>query len=347
MKGESINLSNIEKKVKEDFEKVKEKLNEIDYEELKRKGKTGANEIANGLEKSIRLILSVAGKIIGGLIVFIAGIGLFSTFSALLGISIVDGFELSAMHMVDTSGFIFDIPIWAQSLLFIVLSCIPLWLFLLVGLKLLNPKGFKISKTNLIGSLIIWGIAIVVIVILSIGISGKHNMSYEKTGVNDIAIQGDTLQLQMDFPVNYVESVAFSKEFELRQNEKGDDILFGRNIEIQLRKNKDSLPMLRIHKKGFSRSWENAKSIVEQLNYNWKSTENEIIFDSHFENESRYMEDEMKVKVDVYIPENFVFSLEEDLMQFLNKKQKFQIKSTDGKYLGFQGNSIKCLNCEE
>ncbi len=346
MKGESINLSNIEKKVKEDFEKVKEKLNEIDYEELKRKGKSGAHEIANGLEKSLQLILSVLRKLIGGLIVFVAGVGLFTSFSALLGISIVDGFNLDVINSIDTSGFIFDIPIWAQSILFIALSCIPLWLLLLLGLKLLNPKGFKISKANAISSLVIWGISVVILIFLSIGSTTKHNISYETAGVQKIEVESDTLQLKMDFPIEYVESIAFSNQFEIKQDDNADDFLLGRNIKIQLRKSKDNSVLIRTHKKGFSRSWENAKSVTKNLKYNWKNTDSAIIFDSHFENELKFKDDDMKVKVDLYLPEEKVFSLDPDVITFLSKKQKTQLQPLEGKFFNYQGNSIKCLNCE-
>lgn len=348
MKGESINLSNIEKKVKEDFEKVKEKLNEIDYEELKRKGKSGAHEIANGIEKSLQLILSILRKLIGGLIVFVAGVGLFTSFSALLGISIVDGFNLDAINSIDTSGFIFDIPIWAQSILFLLLSCIPLWLLLLLGLKLLNPKGFKISKANAISSLVIWGVAIIILIILGIASTGSSGISYEKTEVYSIPTKTDTLSVKMDFPIYYVESIAYTDALVLKENNQGENFILGRNIGIQFRNSKDSILKLRIRKKGFNNSWESAKSVVKDLDYQWKATENQLILNSHFENQPKFIDDQMKVNIDVYIPDHIVFKVDEDVLQFLsNSLSNSRLKHTRNNYFRIKGNTIKCLNCEE
>ena len=351
MKGESINLSNIEKKVKEDFEKVKDKLNEIDYEELKRKGKSGAHEIATGFQKTFHFIIRILRKIIGGFIVFFAGIGLFTAFSTLLGISILDGFNLEAIHSLDTSGFIFDIPIWAQSILFLLLSCIPLWLLLLLGLKLLNPIGFKVSKSNLIGSLIIWGIAIVVLIVLTIASSNQNTgvfNSYSRAStMNDLNVKEDTLTLKMNYPLSYVDAPSYSKKLELKHDENGELFTFGRNIQIEFIENKGENPMLRVNKKSYNHTWDMAKSAVESLKYNWAVTPNEIIFDSHLENKSEYISSDMRVKLDVFMPENFVLSFDEDVVQFLDEKHKRQLKTTQDKYFRIKGNSIKCLNCEE
>src|SRR5690606_39988520 len=74
MKGEPINISNIEKKVKEEFDNLSQKVNNINYKNFEKKVEKGANNLGNFIENFFTTLFKALGKIIG-LFIIIGAIG--------------------------------------------------------------------------------------------------------------------------------------------------------------------------------------------------------------------------------------------------------------------------------
>ena len=87
MKGEPINLSNIEKKIKEGYENVSEKLKDVDVEKHSKKAQSAISSFFDGLEKVLRTLGKVVVKFIGIIIVLASGLGIVSLLVATLSIS--------------------------------------------------------------------------------------------------------------------------------------------------------------------------------------------------------------------------------------------------------------------
>nr|WP_305069602.1 hypothetical protein [Flavobacterium covae] len=74
MKGEPITISNIEKKVKEEFESVSEKFQRANYTQMGENVKSGAQRVGSTLGDIIVNIMKVFSKFIGAMMVFTGGI---------------------------------------------------------------------------------------------------------------------------------------------------------------------------------------------------------------------------------------------------------------------------------
>ena len=73
MTGEPVNISNIEKKVREEFESVSDKIKNADYDKYGNQIKTGASKIGNSLGDFIMTVFKVFAKFLG-VILIITGI---------------------------------------------------------------------------------------------------------------------------------------------------------------------------------------------------------------------------------------------------------------------------------
>jgi len=76
MKGEPINIANIEKKIREEFEGVSSKIKDIDYEEVKTSLKKKSMTFFGFLERVLSLIPRLIVKIIGVILVIISTCGI-------------------------------------------------------------------------------------------------------------------------------------------------------------------------------------------------------------------------------------------------------------------------------
>ena len=72
MRGEPVTISNIEKKVREEFDNVSDKIKSVNYDELGNKVKHGAESVGNRLGDVFASIFGAFAKVIGAIIVVIS-----------------------------------------------------------------------------------------------------------------------------------------------------------------------------------------------------------------------------------------------------------------------------------
>ena len=140
MTGEPVTISNIEKKVREEFDNVSNKIKNTDYTQVK----TGAERVASGLGDVLVRIFGVFAKVIGALILMFSGFAIAGLFIALLTLGSTSFIDTPWVQYANSVNYT-DIPLWMFGLLTFFTIGIPLFFFLLLGLKLLvnNLKPFS------------------------------------------------------------------------------------------------------------------------------------------------------------------------------------------------------------
>ena len=164
MKGEPINISNIEKKIKEELNNVSNTIKSTNFKKAAEKIKKKSNIFFNFLENLIFLAFNFIRKFIGILFIFAANISLFAIFIGFttIAISPILPLHMKAEFFIDF--FQIQTPIWILSLFCFLITSVPLLLLLLLGLKLLNPKGFSISKILVIILISFWILALIILI---------------------------------------------------------------------------------------------------------------------------------------------------------------------------------------
>lgn len=118
MKGKPINVSNIEKKIKEEFDEMSSKIKDIDYEEAGNSLKKKSRNFFQFLEGLLRAIPGVILKLLGILFLIISTSIIVSIFVASI-VLLVFGIVLWPFHLFDF-GLIPNI-IWSISIFLFVL----------------------------------------------------------------------------------------------------------------------------------------------------------------------------------------------------------------------------------
>ncbi|MBT8183513.1 MAG: PspC domain-containing protein, partial [Eudoraea sp.] len=169
MRGEKVNISNIERKVKEGIEDVADTIKNADYSKVKSSGKTFFDTLGD----VIMFLFKVVGKFIGILLIIIGAATLIGLFIGLFTVGILDIVHLPGVDFYDMVNST-DAPVWLVSLLAFFAVGIPFFFLLYLGLKILvnNLKSIgNIAKFSLLG---LWLLSIIGITVLGIKQASAH-----------------------------------------------------------------------------------------------------------------------------------------------------------------------------
>jgi len=178
MQGEAANLSNIEKKIKEGFENVTEKVKNADYDGFKNDVNKSSNSIIKGIGDFISLIFSTTGKIIstlfnvlgkfmGVLFILVGSLTLLGLFFGLFTVGILDISMLPGVQffpLINAS----ELPIWVLSLLVFFAIGIPFYSLLYVGLTVITTNLKKMGNISKISLLGIWLLSLGTLIFLEL-----------------------------------------------------------------------------------------------------------------------------------------------------------------------------------
>src|SRR5690606_19945747 len=94
MRGEPVNISNIERKVKEGFDDVASKVKSVDYEKVGDRVKSSSKTFFDTLGDIILLFFKVIGKFIGIILIISAASTLIALFFGMFTIGVFDAVDL-------------------------------------------------------------------------------------------------------------------------------------------------------------------------------------------------------------------------------------------------------------
>jgi phage shock protein PspC (stress-responsive transcriptional regulator) len=348
MTGEPVTISNIEKKVREEFESVSNKFKNADYNKIGNEAKAGATKVADGIGEIFMNVFKVFAKILGTIIL------VFSSF-ALLGICFISIFMIFSSSMPDnyilnhiSTPIGLETPIWAQGVLFLLAFGIPMFFFLMLGLKLLvtNLKSIgNIAKYSLLG---IWIIAAVISI--SLGINEATQIAYDGKDVKKETINitpADTLYIKFKNNDFYSKSSNDHTDFKLTQDEKNNEIIYSNNVTIEIMKTEEVLPYIQIERLAVGKSANEARNRAEKIKYGYKIEGNKIILDNYLLTAVNYKFRGQKVELFLYLPKGTLFKADQNVQNYERTSNDFfnlHFSSSDYIYK-VEDSQVKCLNC--
>ena len=164
MTGEPVNISNIERKVKEGFDEVADKVRSVDYDKVGDQVKQTGKSFFDTLGDIILFLFKIFGKFIGILLIIIGASTLIGLFIALFSVGIIDAIHIPGLDLIGMINYT-DTPVWIVSLLTFFAVGIPFFFLLYLGLKILvtNLKSIgNIAKFSLLG---LWLISIITLAV--------------------------------------------------------------------------------------------------------------------------------------------------------------------------------------
>jgi phage shock protein PspC (stress-responsive transcriptional regulator) len=350
MTGEPINISNIEKKVREEFDSVSSKFKNVDYDKMGNQIKYGAERAGSRLSDTLISIFGAFAKVLGVLI------AIFSSF-ALLGICIASVILMFSSTLPENTVFNYidtpiglETPLWIQGLLFLFVFGIPLFFLLLLGLKLVFTNLKSIGSVVKYGLLALWIIAIGIAI--TIGIKEATQFAYSGKSVqkNELNLKAnDTLQVKFVYNDFYSKSVTDRNDFRIMQDSAGNEVIHSTNVTIHLKRTDSPFAYVQIEKKAKGKSFQQANERAKRINYNFKMIGNTLLLDNFFTTTITNKLRNQYVEVYLYLPNNIYYYPNENVTEYLsgNNADFEYYYGPEGNLYQVKGTELFCQNCED
>jgi len=353
MKGEPINLSNIEKKIKEGYDNVSEKLKDVDVEKHSKNAQSAISSFFDGLEKVLRTLGRVVVKFIGILLVLASGLGIISLLVATLSISGLGFFsDINYVGFEFTEVFRFINPVfptWAIITTSFVFSIVPLILFFILGIKILFPNTGSTSAALLIPLITLWILSIVMMILIGVSSSFNDRTSGEMVVTKEVNVSSnDTLYVKMNGNLNYVSTPFVQNMERITYTEEDKRMLYDSNVDVKFNHTSENRAYVRISRFAYDFGEENARNKAGQIIYEYNILNNSLSFDSFMLTDPEFKDNSIGVDIDIYLPESIVISIDENVDDFL--ENRFEDNSLEDKYekfYNFYENKLVCIDCAE
>ena len=357
MRGEDINISNIERKVKEGFDDVAQKIKNVDYEGVGNKVKSSGKTFFDTLGDVILFLFKIIGKFIGILLIIIGASTIIGLFIGMITVGIADAVNIPGLNLyqvVDAS----NMPIWFVSLLGFFAIGIPFFFLLYLGLKILvnNLKSIgSIAKFSLLG---LWLISIILLIVFGVRQATARAYSDVVEIKEQLAFQdlNDTLRIDLasyDRAYRNKRTVKMGDGKTISRNDAGEEVIVLDDIQIYLEKSKDSLAHIEIIKESDGSSFDRAEELATAIVYDYKIEGNSLFLNDFITTprENKMMDQE--IRVNLMLPEGTVLDFRNESnyrcwrFHFKNNRNLGGCDLKDFTWKMGADGELKCQGCPE
>jgi phage shock protein PspC (stress-responsive transcriptional regulator) len=349
MTGEPVTISSIEKKVREEFDSVSEKIKNVDYDKYGNQIKTGAEKFGNSLSEIILNIFKIFAKFLGVILIITGLTVLFILFVGIFTLGTGVFIEFPWREFVNAGNFT-DYPIWSFGLLMFFAVGIPFFFMTLLGFRLLSPNMKSIGSIAKYTLLALWIIAIAILI--SIGIQQATEVAYEGKSVQKETLNiqpTDTLQITFRFNDYYTKDIDDNDNFRLVQDAANNQLIYSNNIRFEIVKTNEKAPYIQIERKARGRSFQEAKKRAEKIQFGYKLEGNQLILDNYLLTNLADKFRDQEVAIYLYLPEGTLFKTDGSVQHYDESDNEFfNLHFSSNDYI-YKVNStqVKCLNCPE
>ncbi|WP_304136587.1 PspC domain-containing protein [Mesonia mobilis] len=347
MRGEPINISNIERKVKEGFDSVADKMKDVDYQKYGKKVNSGATNFFKSLGNAVVTLLKVFVKFIGILIILFAGSGLIGLLFTLLSVGTFGLFDAPWIDYVEMANI--GIPIWLGSLLIFFAAGIPIFFLFILGLKILVTNLRSIGTPVKLGLLGLWLISIFVIAFLGVRQATERAFEGEVIETKTLPISAnDTLFLAMQGDNFYGNTLRRDSDMEIKFDKNLEKILYSRDIRLIVKSTRDTVAKLEITKGAEGKSYQVAKERAAAINYSTNFSNNTLTLDGFFTTPAETMFSDQEIMIVLYLPEGTTLLAEENTASYhLNYSYNGDIllQGQEGHFLTIGHKETICKTC--
>lgn len=349
MTGEPVTISNIEKKVREEFENVSGKFKNADYDKMGNQVKYGAEKIGNSLGDFIMTVFKIFAKFLGVILILT---GLFTLLSLFIGV-----FTLGSSAFIDfpwqnfvEAGNFADYPVWSFGLLMFFAVGIPFFFLTILGFKLLSPTIGSIGKIVKYSLLALWLISIAILI--SIGVKTATQVAYDgKTVVkqNIPLMPNDTLFVKFRYNDYFTKDIDDHTEFEFVQDSANNKLIYSNNVSLRILYTDAKTPYIQIERTAKGKSFQDAKFRAEKIQYGIKVEGNHLYLDNYILTDVKNKFRGQEVELYLYLPEGTLLKPDASVQNYYRSDNDFfNINYKSDNYTYKVSNSqIKCLNCPE
>ena len=354
MRGEPVNISNIERKVKEGFVDVADKVKNVDYQKVGDQVKSSSRTFFDTIGDIFMFLFKVFGKFIGILMILTGAAALLGLFISFFTVGIFKAVHLPGVDFYDIVNTT-AAPVWLVSLLVFFALGIPFFFVLYLGLKILvtNLKSIgNVAKYSLLG---LWLVAVTALVYFGI----KQSMAFAYTGTTTDTKElvqlnaRDTLIIGMQSAdyLDFENSMSFD-DLELVYTDEGEPIIYSDNVRLDIKMAKDSLLQVKVKKDADGSSFEEARDRSDKIQYEYSYSNGTLVFNDFLTTPKDAKMRNQEIRAEVFIPFGTVVDLGKSLKGHIgrgtkNNKDYYRSEIVDYQWVMGSDGILECLDCPD
>ena len=354
MTGEPINISNIEKKFNEGYQKVSQNIKNVDYDKYEEKIKKGSASFFDSLSTILSTVFKIGIKFFGLLIVIA---GLLGLISILIGMTVFGTFGIydtgvtgmDIYQLIETT----NTPIWIVTLIITLIAGIPLLLLFILGLKIMFPNIKSIGTPVKITLTILWIAAISILVILG------ARQAIDRAFENNFSTQTPlSINMQTPLKLSMYNNDTYSFEayrrsgLEIKPDANGNKVLYSSDIRLIVRSTDEKVGKIVLNKIASGKDYKQAKARAQAIDfkYNFNKNTNELILDGYFLTDITNKYRDQQIEVILYLPVNTRLIAATNTRSFHKNEPIYRdilILGDEEKTLLITPEGTQCLDCIE
>ncbi|GAA4280998.1 PspC domain-containing protein [Gaetbulibacter aestuarii] len=360
MTGEPVNISNIEKKIKDGFDNVsdavsgaaknvKDAAKNVDIKGKSSKIKSSSQTFFDAIGDVILFFFKIFAKFIGVLLIIIGASTLIGLIIGTFSVGIVDIVHIPGMDLVRMAN-AGNTPIWLASILVLFAVGIPFFFLFYLGLKILvnNLKSIgNIAKFTLLG---VWFISVISLIIIGVREASEHALNEGYVERTQLPVKAhDTLEIKM---VNYdnfkSEFYRNHNGFKIIHDTDGNKVLYSTDIDIIVKSTKDSLASIAVEKSADGRNYETAIERAKNIDYKFELQGNTLLLNNYLTTNPENKFSDQEVDLVLYLPEQLVAKFNDNTSSYLYYKRyegNLVSRSDTNHYLTILEDAIQCDDC--
>lgn len=364
MEGEAVNISNIEKKIKDEISEaatrvkngiheVSDKVKNVDYKNYKDKAKSGSQDLVETIGRVFTAIFMVIGKFIGVLLILISIATILSLFVGLFAVGSLDFLQEDWFYQNTMTYNNTGLPIWSVSILTFILIGIPFFLLFSLGLRILSNNSKSMGKTARLSLFGIWVVALLFAIFF--GTKQFMQTAYDGTVSDNQEInfmQTDTINVKL------VDNISLSNNSHLERrwgysmvfDENNIEKIYSNNIRLNIYTSESDNFYIKVRKKSQGKSRLIARENAREIGYEYNLQETDLLLNGYFLTDKDNKFREQKINIDLYLPEGQTLYLDKSTRSFLydvDNTQNIYDRDMAKHYFRMTENGLTCLDCDE
>jgi phage shock protein PspC (stress-responsive transcriptional regulator) len=364
MRGKKINVSNIEKTIKDEFDTFNKELNEFgdklkkaDYKSFGSRVKNTSSSAINKGTGILARLFKVFVAVIGIVIILKASMVILATvFSLITGLLMgsVNTFMLEDFAMFNYT----SLPFWAFLILAFVIITIPFILLLFVGLKLAFPHKKKRYTPAALTLLALW---------IFSAILGGYFLAQQLLAFNKENSYTEKIELTIDkaqpISLGYIDNIELEDrmdsrffDFDIYQNPNGESQLVSNDVDLYIKHTDNEFPYLKIKRTANDANAERAYQLAKDIEIDYQFTGNDFNISPHLLTDIKDKFHGQQVDFILYLPTGYKYYVEENFTRKIGFRVRYQNEYYDYDYHALDGNrkiwemkpnGVFCTNCKK
>ena len=349
MKGEPINISNIEKRVKEGYDKFSDNMKSVDYDKYGNQVKRGSNRVVELIGNLLKGTLTVLAKLLGVLMLIFSITTLLGLAFGLFSAGSLEFWGQADLIQYYQAVSVAQIPFWALLTIVFLAVGIPFIVLFIVGLKLLIPNLKSMGWTPKILIFALWIASILALIFFG----AKHATFSSVTGQFQREIplpvsKNDSLTLTMNQSLLSGRSSERDDDFKIKMDADKNPIIVTNNVRLIVRSTQKEEGFIKVDSYADGATLDEAQDKAMQINYQIQYTDGVLELDPFLTTDLAHKYRDQHVEVIVYLPTGSVLWADHNTHSYHQNTKAYNDlldSGYEGHYLKVMDRELKCLDC--